>query len=181
MTPWTAAHQASLSITNTQSLLKLMPIQLVMPPSHLTLCCPLPLPPSIFPSIRGFSNESALRIRWRKYWSFSFSISPSNQYSGLNIHEQYKKQYKQYEKPRQHIKKQRYHFADKGLYHLSYGISIVMYGCVSWIVKKAEHQRIDAFKLWCWRRLLRVLWTGRKSTQSILKEINLEYPWKDLC
>ena len=83
MTPWTAAHQASLSITNTQSLLKLMPIQLVMPPSHLTLCCPLPLPPSIFPSIRGFSNESALRIRWRKYWSFSFSISPSNGHSGL--------------------------------------------------------------------------------------------------
>ena len=81
--PWTAAHQASLSITNSQSLLKLMFIELVMPSSHLTLCCPLLLPPSIFPSIRVFSNESVLCIRWPNYWSFSFSISPSNEYSGL--------------------------------------------------------------------------------------------------
>ena len=82
MTPWTAARQASLSITNSQSLLKLMPIESVMPSNHLILCCPLLLPPSIFPSIRVFSNESALRIRWPKYWSFSFNISPSNEYSG---------------------------------------------------------------------------------------------------
>ena len=82
-TPWTAAHQASLSITNSQSLLKLMSIKLVMPSNHLTLCRPLLLPPSIFPSIRVFSNESVLCIRWPKYWSFSFSISPSNEYSGL--------------------------------------------------------------------------------------------------
>jgi len=81
-TLWTAAHQASLSITNSQSSLKLMFIKLVMPFNHLILCRPF-LPPSIFPSIRVFSNESALRIRWPKYWSFSFSISPSNQYSGL--------------------------------------------------------------------------------------------------
>ena len=81
--PWTAAHQASLSITNSQSLLKLMFIGLVMPSNHLILCCPLFLLPSIFPSIRVFSNESVLRIRWPKYWSFSFSISPSNEYSGL--------------------------------------------------------------------------------------------------
>ena len=80
--PWTAAHQASLSITNTQSLLRLMPIKLVMPSNHLILCCPLLLP-LIFPSIRVFSNESVLRIRWPKYWSFYFSISPSNEYSGL--------------------------------------------------------------------------------------------------
>ena len=82
-TPWTAAHQASLSITNSQSLLKLMFIESVMPSSHLILCRPLLLLPSIFPSIRVFSNESALPIRWLKYWSFSFSISPSNEYSGL--------------------------------------------------------------------------------------------------
>ena len=82
MTPWTAACQASLSITNSWSLLKLMSITLVMPPNHLILCCPLLLPPSIFPSIRGFSSES-LHIRWPKYWSFSFSISPSNEHPGL--------------------------------------------------------------------------------------------------
>ena len=77
------ACQASMSITNIQSLLKLMSIELVIPSDHLTLCCPLLLPPSIFSSIRVFSNESALHIRWPKYWSFSFSISPSNEYSGL--------------------------------------------------------------------------------------------------
>ena len=83
VTPWTAARQASLSITNSRSLLKLMSIELVMPSNHLILCYPLLLPPSIFPSIRVFSNESVLLIRWPKYWSFSFSISPSNEYSGL--------------------------------------------------------------------------------------------------
>ena len=81
--PMTAAHQASLSITNSQSLLKLMSIESVMPSNHLIFCCPLPLPPSIFPSIRVFSNRSVLCIRWPKYWSFSFSISPSNENSGL--------------------------------------------------------------------------------------------------
>ena len=78
LTPWTAAHQASLSFTISQSLLKLMFIELVMSPNHLILCCPLLLLPSIFPSIRVFSNQSILGIRWPKYWSFSFSISPSN-------------------------------------------------------------------------------------------------------
>ena len=82
-TPWTAAHQASLSFTNSWSLLKLMSIESVMPSNHLILCCPLLLPPSIFPSIRVFSKESVLCIRWPKYWSFSFSISPSNEYSGM--------------------------------------------------------------------------------------------------
>ena len=81
-TPWTAARQASLSITNSQSLLKLMSIESVMPSIHLILCCFLLLLPSIFPSIRVFSNESILHIRWPKYWSFSFSISPSNKHSG---------------------------------------------------------------------------------------------------
>ena len=82
-TPWTAAHQASLSITNSWSLRKLMSIESVMPSNHLILCHPLLLLPSILPSIRVFSNESVLCIRWPKYWSFSFSISPSNEYSGL--------------------------------------------------------------------------------------------------
>ena len=82
-TPWTAARQASLSITNSRSLLKLMSVKLVMPSSHLILCHSLLLLPLIFPSIRVFSNESALRIRWPKYWSFSFNISPSNEHPGL--------------------------------------------------------------------------------------------------
>ena len=82
-TPWTAAWQAFLSITNSRSSLRLMSIESVMPSSHLILCRPLLLPPSIFPSIRVFSNESALHIRWPKYWSFSFNISPSNEHPGL--------------------------------------------------------------------------------------------------
>ena len=83
VTPWAAACQASLSITNSWSLLRLMAIESVMSSNHLILCLPLLLPPSIFPSIRVFSNESALRIRWPKYWSFSFNISPANENSGL--------------------------------------------------------------------------------------------------
>ena len=82
-TPWTAARQASLSITNSRNLLRLMCIESLMPSNHLLLCRHLLLPPSIFPSIRVFSDEWVLRIRWPKYWSFSFSISPSNEYSGL--------------------------------------------------------------------------------------------------
>ena len=81
--PWTAAHQASLSITNSRNSLRLMSVKSVMPSNHLILCHPLLLPPSIFPSVRVFSNKSVLRIRWPKYWSFTFSISPSNDYSGL--------------------------------------------------------------------------------------------------
>ena len=83
VTPWIAARQASLSITNSQSLLKLMPIESVMPSSHLIPCRPLLLLPLVPPSIRVFSNESTLRMRWPKYWSFSFSISPSNEHPGL--------------------------------------------------------------------------------------------------
>ena len=82
-TSWTAVYQASLSITNSWSLLKLMSIELVMPSNRLILCRPLLLLPSVFPNIRVFSNESVLRIRWPQYWSFSFSITPSNEYSGL--------------------------------------------------------------------------------------------------
>ena len=82
-TPWTAAHQASWSITNSQSLPKLMSIELVMSSNHLIYCCPFLLLPSIFPSIRVFFNESVLLIRWPKYWSFNINISPSNEHSGL--------------------------------------------------------------------------------------------------
>ena len=82
-TPWTTARQGSLSITNSRRLLKLMSIESVMPSNHLILCCSLLILPSIFPSIRVFSNESALRIRWPKYWSFSFNFSPSNENPGL--------------------------------------------------------------------------------------------------
>ena len=82
-TPWTAASQASLSIINSPSLLRFMSIESVMPSNHLILCHPLLLLPSIFPSVRVFSSESVVRIRWPKYWSFSFSISPSNEYPGL--------------------------------------------------------------------------------------------------
>ena len=80
VTPWITARQASLSITNSQSLLKLMSIKSVMPSNHLILCCPLLLRPSVLPSIRVFSSESTLHIRWPKYWSFNFSISPSREY-----------------------------------------------------------------------------------------------------
>ena len=83
VSPWTAARQASLPNTNSQSPPKLMSIESVMPSSHLTLCLPLLLPPSVFPSIRVFSNESALHIMWPKYWSFSFNMSPSNEHPGL--------------------------------------------------------------------------------------------------
>ena len=83
MTTWTAAHQASLSITNSQNLIKLMSIEARMPFNHLNICHPVVLPPSIFPSIRVFSSESVLWIRWLKYWSFSFNISPSNENPGL--------------------------------------------------------------------------------------------------
>ena len=83
VTPWITARQASLSITNSRSFLKLMPIELVMPSNHLILCCPLLLLPPIPPRIRVFSNESTLQMRWPKYWSFGFSITPSNEYPGL--------------------------------------------------------------------------------------------------
>ena len=82
---------------------------------------------------------------------------------------------KSYNQPRQHIKKQRHYFANKGPSSQSYFFPVVMYGCESWTVKKAERQRIDAFELWCWRRLLRVPWTARRSNQSMLKEISPEY------
>ena len=87
---------------------------------------------------------------------------------------------KSYDKPRQHIKNQRHYFANQSLYSQSYVFLVVFYGCESWTIKKTEHQRIDVFKLWCWRRLLRVPWTARRSNQSILKEIIPEYSLEGL-
>ena len=87
---------------------------------------------------------------------------------------------KSYDKPRQHIKKLRHYIANKGPYSQIYDFPVVMHGCESWTINKAEHQRTNAFELWCWRRLLRVLWRARKSDQSILKEINPEYSLKGL-
>ena len=87
---------------------------------------------------------------------------------------------KSYDKPKQHIKNQRYHLANKGLYSQAMVFLVVMYRCESWTMKKAEHQRIDVFELWCWRRLLRVPWTTRRSSQSILKGINPEYSLEGL-
>ena len=147
-TLWTAVRQASLSITNVHSPPKPMSIELVMPSNHLILCRPLLLLPSIFPSIKVFSNQSALCIRWPKYWSFRFT----NLDSIL--------------KSRDITLSTKIHLVKAMVF------PVVMYGCESWTIKKAEHWRIDAFEMWCWRRLLRVLWTARRSKQSILKEIS---------
>jgi len=87
---------------------------------------------------------------------------------------------KSYDQPRQHIKKQRHYFANKGLLVKAMVFPVVMYGCESWTMKKAKHQRIDAFELWCWRKLLRVPWPARRSNQSILKEVSPEYSLKEL-
>ena len=85
-----------------------------------------------------------------------------------------------YDQPRQHIQKQRHYIANRGLSSQSYGFPVVMYGCESWTIKKAEHRKINTFELWCWRRLLRVPWTARRSNQSILKEISPEYSLEGL-
>ena len=129
MTPWTATCQASLSTTNSQSLLKLTSIESVMPSSHLILCHPLLLLPPIPPSIRVFSNESAFCMRWPKYWSFSFSISP------------YRLRFNSIFKSRDITLPTKVHLV-KAMVFL-----VIMYGCESWTVKKAECWRIDAFEL----------------------------------
>ena len=194
--PCTAAHQASLSITNSWSLLKLMSIKSLMPSNHLILCNPLLLPPSIFPSIRVFSDESFLCIRWPKYWSFSFNINPSNEYSGLIS---FRMDWLDLLAVQRTLKSFLQHHSSKAsiLWCSAYSPTLtsihdywknhsilksrditlptkvhlvkaivfpeVMYGCESWTIKKSEHWRIDAFELWCWRRLLRVPWTARRS------------------
>ena len=132
-----------------------------MPSSHLILCRPLLLPP-IPPSIRVFSNESTLHVRWPKYWSFSFSISPvmTNLDSIL--------------------KSRDITLPTKVRLVKAMVFPVILYGCESWTMKKAECRRIDAFELWCWRRLSRIPWTARRSNQSILKESSPEYSLEGL-
>ena len=150
-----------------------MSIELVKPSNHLILCCPLFLLPSIFPSIRVFSNDSVLHIRWPKYWSLNFSIRPSNEYSGLISFriDWFNKAMTNLDsilKIRDITLPTKVHLVEAMVF------PVVMYGCESWAIKKAEHRRTDAFELRCWRRLLRVSWTARRSNQAILREINPE-------
>ena len=134
-----------------------------MPSSHLNLCRPLLLLPPIPPSIRVFSNESILHMRWPKYWSFSFSIIPSKEIPALiSFRMDWLDLLAVLCQKKVHLVK-------------AMVFPVVMYGCESWIVKKAEHRRTDAFELWCWRRLLRIPWIARRSDQSIIKEISPEY------
>ena len=159
VTPWNAACQASLSITNSQSLLKLMSIKLVMPSHHLIFCPLLLLLPSIFLSIRVFSNKSALHIRWPKYWNFSFSISPSNEYSGLISFRIDWFDLLAVQTSLKSLPAPQFESINSLVLRLHYGpgFPVVIYRCESWIIDKADGQSIDACKLWCWRRLLRVL------------------------
>ena len=147
-----------------------MSIVSVMPSDHLILCHPLLLLPSVFSSIRVFSNESALRMRWPKYWSFGFNISPSNEHPGLIS---FRMDWLDLLAVQGTLKSLFQHHSSKvSILHHSAFFPIVMYGCDSWTIKKAEQRRIDAFELWCWRRLLRVPWTARRSNLSNLKEVS---------
>ena len=111
--------------------------------------------------------------QWKQWLTLFFRAPKSLQMvtAAMKVKDAYSLE-ESYDQPRQHIKKQRHYFANKGLSSQGYGFPVVMYGCESWAVKKAERQRIDGFELWCWRRLLRVSWTARRSNQSILKEIS---------
>ena len=178
---------------------QLMSIESVMPSNHLILCRPLLLLPPIPPSIRVFSNESVLHIRWPKCWSFSFSISPSNECLGLIS---FRMDWLDLLAAQGTLKSLLQHHSSKASILLSLEFTphksrdiilpakiclvramafpVVMYEC-DWTTKKAEPQRIGAFELWCWRRLLRVPWAARRSNQCILKDISLNIHWKDWC
>ena len=199
-TAWTAACQASLSISNSKSLLKLMSVELVIPSNHLILCHPLLLP-SIFPSIRVFSNES--NSTFRKLRSWHLGPITSWQIDGetietvtyfINLVSKITA-----DGDCSHEIKRCLLLGRKAITNLdsilkSRDITLLtkiclvkavvfpvgMHECDSWTIKKAEHWRIDAFELWCWRRLLRVPWTARKSSQSILKEISPKYSLEGL-
>ena len=178
-----------------------------MPSNHLILCCPLLLLPSIFPTISVFSNESVLHIRWPKYWSFSFSISPPREYSGriyfridwldlLAVQETLKSLLQHHSSKTSILWGSVFFIVQLSHTYMTTGKTIALtrwtfVGKVtsklraeksdrdereSWTLKKAERQKIEAFELWCWRRLLRVPWTARRSNQSIL---NIH--WKDGC
>ena len=193
--PWTAASQASLSITNSQSSPKPVSIELMMPSNHIILCRPLLLLPSIFPSIRVFSNESALRIRCPKYhfmanrWGDSgnsdilhFLVSKITA-DGDCSHE-IKRRLLLGRRVMANLdsifKSRDITLPTKVCLVKAMFFPVVMYGYESWTIKKTEQWRIDAFELWCWRRLLRVLWTARRPNQSILKDISPEYSLEGL-
>ena len=180
LTPWIAACQATLSITNSQSSLKLMSIELVVPSSHPILRCPLLLLPSIPPSIKVFSNESTLHMRWPKYWSFS--IIPFKEIAGLIS---FRMDWLDLLAVQGTLKSLLQHHSSKASIlwcstFFTMVFPVVMYGYESWTIKKAELWGIHSFELCYWRRLLRVPWTTRRSNQSILKEINPEYSLKGL-
>ena len=158
-TPWTAAHQASLSFTISQSLLKLISIESTMPSNHLIICS--------IPSPHALNLPS---IWWPEYWSFSFSIRPFNEY----VHSATLETTKYTKKPNIWRSLNSFTLPTKVRLVKAMVFPVVMYGCGSWTIKKTEHRRIDAFELWCWRRLLRVPWTARRSNQSSLKEISPE-------
>ena len=161
-----------------------------MPSSHLILCRPRLLLPPIPPSIRVFSNESTLRIRWPKYWSFSFSIIPSKEIPGLisfrmdrldllTVQGTLKSLLQHYSSKASILdifKSRDITLLTKVRLVKAMVFPVAMYACESWTVTKAEGRRIDAFDLWCLRRLLRIPWTARRSNQSILKEISPGIP-----
>ena len=167
------------------SLLKLMSTELVMPFNHLVLCHPRLLPPSVFPTIRVFSNESALHIRWPMYWSFSFSISPSNQYSGLisfridwfdilAVQRTFKSLLQHHNSKASILRCSAFFMVQLSHPYMTTGKTIAL---TRWtFVGKV----VSAFELWCWRRLLKVLWTARRSNQSILRESSPEYSLEGL-
>ena len=171
-----------------------------MPFSHLILCHPLLLLPPIPPSIRVFSSESTLCMRWPKYWSFSFSIIPSKEIPGLisfimdwldllasangDCSHEIKRRLLLGRKVMPNLdsilKRRDITLSTKVRLVKAVVFPAVMYGYQSWTIKKAECRRTDAFELWCWKRLLRVPWTARRSKQSILKEISPEYSLEGL-
>ena len=205
-TPWTVARQDSPFFTTSRSLLKLVFIELVMPSNHLILCHPCLLP-TIFPSIWIFSNELALPTRWPKYWSFSTSPSNEylglisfrmDRFDLLAVQGTLQSLLQHHSSKASILWHSTFLMVPLSNPHTwllenpwKWKVTqscptlcdpldcspVVMYRCESWTIKKAECQRIDAFKLQCWRRLLRVPWTARRSNQSILEEISPEY-WK---
>ena len=154
---------------------KLISIKSVMPSSHLILCRPLLLLPPIPPSIRVFSIELTLLMRWLKYWSFSYSISPSKITADGDCSHEIKRHLPLGRKVMTNLdsmlKSSNITLPRRVCPVKAMVFPVVMYGCENWTIKKAELQRTDAFELWCWRRLLRVPCTARRSNQSILKEI----------
>ena len=171
--PWTAAREASLSITNSWNLLKLKSIQSVMSSNHLIICCPFLLLPPIFPSIRVFSNESGLHITWPEFGTIT--ISPSNEYSGLisfRVDSQELSptpQFKSINSLRTKV-----HLVKAMVF------PVVMYGCESWTIKTAEDQGIDSFELWCWRKLLSLKFFHIQNNNNNNVFIKVLYRWNEM-